>query len=77
MSQIANGKLDFGDYPSEELIGKLAKALDADLDELLLLARKIPGRIRQRIIERPKVFRRVAELGDAEMDQLLEYLEGI
>lgn len=26
VSKIENEKLDFGDYPSEELIGKLAKA---------------------------------------------------
>ena len=42
ISKIENEKLDFGDYPSEELILKLAKALEADADELLILAKKSP-----------------------------------
>src|SRR5690606_16680653 len=37
ISKIENEKLDFGDYPSEDLIRKLAQALDADEDELLVL----------------------------------------
>ena len=46
VSKIENEKLDFGDYPSEDLIRKIAKALDADVDELLMLARKSPSRSR-------------------------------
>ena len=42
VSRIENENLDFGPYPSDALIGKLAKALEADEDELLLLAKKIP-----------------------------------
>ena len=57
ISKVENEKLDFGDYPSEELICKLAKALDVDEDELLILAEKIPGQIRKRFFERPDVFR--------------------
>ena len=53
LSKVENGKLDFGDYPSETLIRKLAKALDADLDELFLLAQMVPDRIRKRVLERP------------------------
>lgn len=37
VSKIENEHLDFGDYPSEELILKLAGALEADADELLIL----------------------------------------
>ena len=44
VSKIEDAKLDFGDYPSEVLICRLADALEADPDELLLLARKIPNR---------------------------------
>ena len=40
ISKVENGRLDFGDYPSETLIRKLAEALEADVDELLLLAKK-------------------------------------
>jgi transcriptional regulator with XRE-family HTH domain len=42
ISKAENSKLAFADYPGEALILKMAKALDADADELLLLAQKIP-----------------------------------
>ena len=47
ISKVENGKLDFGDYPSEDLIRRLAAALDADEEELLLLAEKIPEAVLQ------------------------------
>ena len=40
ISKIENEKLDFGDYPSEELILKLATALDGDPDELRVGSQK-------------------------------------
>ncbi len=33
LSRVENEKLEYGDYPSDPLICKLAKALDADADE--------------------------------------------
>src|SRR4051812_28765182 len=60
LSKIENGKLDFAGYPSEETILKLAEALGADPDELLLLAEKIPASIRKRVIECPEEFRVLA-----------------
>ena len=36
LSKVENQKLDFGDFPSDALICRLAVALDADVDELLL-----------------------------------------
>ena len=75
ISKIENEKLDFGDYPSEESIRKLAKALDADADELLLLAQKIPEQIRKRVMERPDAFRKFADLDDDKLDELLEKLD--
>lgn len=75
ISKIENEKLDFGDYPSEELIRKLAKSLSADADELLLLAEKIPKQIKKRVMERPDAFRKFAQLDDAALDKLLEGLE--
>src|SRR4051794_31093860 len=42
LSKVENERLDFADYPSDDLIVKLAAALDADADELLLMAKKIP-----------------------------------
>src|SRR5262245_42485360 len=53
LSKIENERLDFGDYPSEELILKLTSALEANPDDLLILAEKVPERIRQRVLERP------------------------
>lgn len=75
ISKIENEKLDFGDYPSEELIRKLAKALRADADELLILAEKIPESIKKRVMERPDVFRKLAKLDDESLDKLLENLD--
>src|SRR5436305_11661533 len=74
LSKIENQKLSFGEYPSEDLIRKLAKALDGDVDELLLLAQKIPEDIRKRVIERPDAFRKFASLDDKAIDKLLEDL---
>lgn len=76
LSKIENEKLDFAQYPSEDLIRKLAAVLDADVDELLLLARKIPDEIKQRVIEHPEVFRKIAQLDDETLKNLLKDLEG-
>ena len=65
LSRVENGRLTYGEYPSRALIRRLAGALGADEDELLLLAGKIPEKIKQRVLERPDAFRRVAELDQA------------
>ena len=75
ISKVENERLDFGDYPSEALICKLALALDTNEDDLLLLAKKIPEHIRQRVLERPDAFRKFANLADADIDRLLEEME--
>ena len=75
ISRVENEKLDFGDYPSEELIVKIAKALDADADELLILAKKVPEAVRKRVIQRPDVFRKLAALDDERLDKILEDLD--
>src|SRR6516164_6929491 len=64
ISKAENSKLAFADYPGEALILKMAKALDADADELLLLAQKIPPQIKKRVLERPDAFRQLAGLND-------------
>lgn len=74
LSKIENEKLGFADYPSEEMICKLALALNADVDELLILADKIPTSIRQRVKERPDAFRKLASLDDATLDNLMVHL---
>jgi transcriptional regulator with XRE-family HTH domain len=75
LSKIENGKLDFASFPSEDTIRKLAKALDADEDELLLMAKKIPPDIRDRVIEKPDAFRKLAQLDDATLEKLLRQIE--
>lgn len=75
ISKIENHKLDFGEYPSETMIHKLAEALDADETELLLLAEKVPPRIRQRVMERPEAFSQIAELDDMALDRLVEQIQ--
>ena len=74
LSRVETGRMAYGDFPSEALIGKLAAALKADLDELLLLAEKIPEPIRKRVLQRPDAFRKLAALDDATLDGLLAQL---
>jgi transcriptional regulator with XRE-family HTH domain len=76
LSKIENQKLSFGEYPSDDLIVKLAGVLDADADELLLLAEKIPEAIRKRVLERPDVFRKMATLDDKRLDAVVEFIDG-
>lgn len=73
ISKVENENLHFGDYPSEKFIHKLARELDADEDELLLLADKVPVAIRRRVRERPDAFRKLADLDDKTLDGLLAH----
>ncbi len=75
ISKVENHQLDFGEYPSEDLIRKLAKALEADEDELLVLAEKVPDRIRRRVLERPDAFGKLARLNDRALDRLVAQIE--
>ena len=75
LSKIENERLDFAQFPSEDLIQRLAKALNADVDELLILARKVPETIRQRVLQRPEAFRKFASLDDPTIDDLLKAIE--
>jgi len=72
ISKIENHKLSTGEYPSEDLIRKMAKVLKGDVDELLILAQKIPDDIKKRVIQRPDAFRKLAKLDDETLDRLLE-----
>jgi transcriptional regulator with XRE-family HTH domain len=75
LSKIENQKLSFGEFPSDELIVRLARALDVDPDELLILAQKVPEAIRKRVLQRPDVFRRLAGLDDKKLDAVMAFLE--
>ena len=75
ISKVENGKLTFGDYPSEKFIHKLADELQADEDELLLLADKVPAAIRRKIRQRPELFRKLAKLDRQSLDAVESALD--
>jgi transcriptional regulator with XRE-family HTH domain len=75
LSKIENDKVDFAAFPSEETIRKLAKVLEADVDELLLMAEKIPDHIRRRVLEKPEAFRMIASLDDKSLDRLVKTIK--
>ena len=74
ISKVENGKLHFGDYPSEKFIHRLAVELHADEDELMVLADKVPQRIRRQIRLRPGLFQAIAKLDDKSLDRLTKQL---
>ena len=75
ISKIENDKVDFAAFPSEETIRKLAKVWGADVDQLFLMAEKIPDQIRRRVLARSEAFRMIAELDDKALDQLVETIK--
>lgn len=75
LSRVENDRLDDEQTPREETLQRIAKALDADPDELLLLARRIPDSYRDRILSRPGVFRKLLNLSDADLEDLVRQLE--
>ena len=75
MSKVENNRLKFGDSPSETLIQKLAEALEADEDELWLIANRIPPKIKNRVLERPTEFSALADLDDQSLHRLISGLQ--
>jgi transcriptional regulator with XRE-family HTH domain len=75
LSRVENDRLDAEQTPREETLQKIAKALRADPDELLLLARRIPDAFRERILAKPGIFRRILKLSDGALEEMLEGLE--
>jgi HTH-type transcriptional regulator, competence development regulator len=69
------GKRRETDSITDDCIWRLAAALEADEDELLILAQKIPEQIRRRVLERPDAFRKVTRLDDEALDRLLAQIE--
>lgn len=76
LSKVENGKLDFGDYPSDALIHRLAEALETDEEELTVLAERVPERIRRRVLQRPDVFGALANCDDKTLDKLMGTIGG-
>lgn len=75
LSKVENGRLDFDGSPSESLIHRLADALDADEDELLLLADKVPASIRSQMRQNPDLFRKLARMDRRSLRELERSLE--
>jgi HTH-type transcriptional regulator, competence development regulator len=73
ISKVENERLNAGEYPSENFVLKLANALDADEDDLLLLTDRVPAAIRKRIRQRPEAFRLLAEMGDETIDEMIAH----
>lgn len=71
LSRVETGTMTYGDYPSEALIHRLADVLEADEDELLLLAKKIPEPVRKRVLQRPDAFLAFAACDDETLDKLM------
>ena len=71
LSRVENERLNFGDYPSDALIHRLADALEANEDELLILAKRIPEPVKKRFLERPDAFCAFAECDDETLDELM------
>jgi len=71
LSRVENERLNFGDYPSDALIHRLAEALNADEEELLILAKRVPEPVRRRVLQRPDAFRAFATCDDATLDKLM------
>ena len=74
LSRVETGKMTYGDYPSDALIHRLAEELDGDEDELLLLAERIPEKIRRRVLQRPDAFRALANCDDRTLNRFLNEL---
>lgn len=76
LSRVENGKLNYGDYPSDALIHRLADALETDEEELTVLAERVPDRIRRRVLQRPDVFGALANCDDKMLDKVLGTIGG-
>jgi hypothetical protein len=66
--------LNYGEYASDDLIHRLAEALEASEDELRILAKRVPEPVKHRALQRPDAFLVFAGYDDATLDQLLARL---
>ncbi len=75
LSRVENDRLDDDQTPREETLQRIASALRTDPDELLLLARRIPDAYRDRILSKPGVFRKLLNLSDTALEELIRQIE--
>lgn len=77
LSKIENDKMS---PPSQETIRKLAEELEADLDELLILANRVPDDVKEVITksrEHPAFLREIQDLDQEELKKLREKAQEI
>jgi len=78
ISKMENGKLD--NFPSIEIIIKIAKVLKTDPDELILLAKKVPDSLRETIVadELAAAFlRKVPKLSPKQREEVKDYIDKV
>lgn len=71
MSRGENERPNDGGYPSNALFHRLADALEANEEEILILAERVPERIKRRALKRPDAFDALAECDDKTLDKLM------
>jgi transcriptional regulator with XRE-family HTH domain len=71
LSRVENERLNYGDYPSDALIHRLAEALGCEVEELLILAKRVPEPVKKRVLQRPDAFCAFATCDDATLDRLM------
>lgn len=70
LSKIETGKMS---PPSQDTIRKLAEVLGADLDELLVLAGRVPDDVKEVVTqsrEHPAFLREISDLDEQELEEL-------
>ena len=75
LSKLENGR---GEPASEELVLKLADILGTDAEELLALAGRVPGELRQRAqddVEFARFLRRLPSVSDKELRDIYKRLK--
>lgn len=75
LSKLENGRMP---PPATATIARLSKALGADTDELMLLARKVPADIAPVITRSaavPAFLRSIKDFDDTEINQLSDYAQ--
>lgn len=78
ISKMENGKLD--NFPSIDIITKIAQALETDSDELILLAKKVPDTLRETIVddELAAIFlRKVPTMTPEQRKKIHDYIDEV
>ena len=78
ISKMENGKLE--NTPSIRIIEMIAKELETDADELILLAKKIPEAIRDTIIDddlAAAFLRKVPKMNEAQRQEIKDIINKV